>query len=292
MDKKLIFSKHLPYSLWLAIVLPIGLFVTVGFAFQPPAAAAQTLTQANLALYRPAPLTTLVSPQPFLIQATSIVTYYLPIIFRNPQPSFLDNFSNNSSGWYKGTDSSCTSSYEGGRYKLTVDNDEECYRPAPSSAERVFGTFEVSVYHSEGESSNALFGIYFNGDGGRKQYIFRIRPNVSTGTCSSGGQWELRRRWVNSNDDGVDDLIWRTCESTMKRGYGSANINTIRAKHTDTGQIILYINNKQVLLFNESSDSAPELNGRGTGVYVKAPSDKDIVVKFDDFTVYPLSTSP
>jgi|GEM_PF-5163805 len=290
MRQNLRIYKPLFYSLGLAIGLLIGLFIAVASALQPPPAAAQTLTPANLTATYPPPLTVWASPASFLIQTTSIATNYLPIIFRDPQPSFFDNFSDEDSGWPVGTDSACTSDYEGGRYQLNVNNDEVCFRFAPpDEAERVFGTFEVSLYHSEGQSSNAWLGLYFNGDGGGEQYIFRIRPNVSTSTCSSGGQWELRRRW---NDGSNDVVLGRACEATLKRGYGSENINTIRAKHTNTALIILSINDKVVLTLNENSVSGPELRGRGTGVYASAPQDKDIVVKFDDFKVYTLANSP
>jgi hypothetical protein len=292
MKRNLRIYNPLFYSLGLAIGLLIGLFMAIESALQPLPAAAQSLTPVNLALNRPVPLTVWASPASFLIQTTSIATNYLPIIFRNPQPSFWDDFSDEDSGWPKGTDTACTSDYEGGRYQLNVKSDKECFRFAPpDEAERVFGTFEVSVYHSEGESSNAWFGLYFNGKGGNEQYIFRIRPNVSTSTCSSGGQWELRRRW-SDNGDLEDDLLRRACESTLKRGYGSEKINTIRAKHTNTEHIILFINNKVVLTLDENTVSGPELKGKGTGVYVSAPGDKSIVVKFDDFKVYNLANSP
>ncbi|NJN98312.1 MAG: hypothetical protein HC875_31600 [Anaerolineales bacterium] len=87
-------------------------------------------------------------------------------------------------------------------------------------------------------------------------------------------------------------MIDRKCEPTLIRGYGSNSINTIRAKHTNTGQLVLYINNKIVFDRNESSISGPELTGKGTGVYVSAPENKDIIVKFDDFKVYTLANSP
>lgn len=292
MRQKLRFRNHLLYNLWLSMALLVGLFWAVGVTFQPTPAAAQTLPPASQVSNFQAPLTTLTSPSSWLIQATNVATIYLPIVYKNPQPSFWDNFSDDESGWGTGADSACSSKYEGGRYQLNVDKDEECFRFAPpDKAERVYGSFEVSVYHSEGESSDAFFGIYFNGKGGNEQYIFRIRPNAPTSTCSSGGQWELRRRW---DDDGDlrDDLIHRTCESTLIRGYGNTKINTIRAKHTNTGQLVLYINNKVVFDRNESAISGPELTGKGTGVYVRAPESKDIVVKFDDFKVYTLANSP
>ncbi|MFN8458968.1 MAG: hypothetical protein U0401_30675 [Anaerolineae bacterium] len=279
-------------SLCLATVLLTGLFLAVAAVFQPLPVAAQMLATTSLISNRPALLTAVALPPELFIQASGIATYYLPLVFKNPQPSFLDTFSDNKSGWPKGSDNSCSSAYDGGRYRLNVSKDKSCFRFAPKKAEMVFGTFEVSVYHSEGQSEDALLGLYFNGDGGDKQYIFSIRPNVSTKTCANGGQWELRRRWVKGKNEKRDDLIQRACEAAIKRGYGSDNTNTIRAKHTDTGQIILFINDKQVLLFHESSDAAPELKGKGMGVYVKAPSNKDISVKFDDFKVYPLAMSP
>ncbi|NJN98311.1 MAG: hypothetical protein HC875_31595 [Anaerolineales bacterium] len=131
MKQNLRFRNHSLYSLWLIMALLVSLFWAVGVAFQPTPAAAQTLPPANQISNFRAPLNTLTSPSPWLIQATSVATLYLPIIYRNPQPSFWDDFSDDDSGWPVGTDSACTSKYEGGRYQLNVNKDEECFRFAP-----------------------------------------------------------------------------------------------------------------------------------------------------------------
>jgi hypothetical protein len=273
----------------LAATLLAGLF----FALQPLPAAAQNLNSQRSFSGQQEYLTTL-APPPFpLLQASSILTIYLPIVFKNPIPAFFDNFSDEESGWPTGDDGNCDSSYDGGRYRLDVKQDKTCYRFAPpdndhpeKNPERTYGTFEVSVYHSEGQSSNAFMGLYFNGTGGDEQYIFKIRPNIAS--CSTGGGYEFIR---NRDGDGNEDTVRKVdCDPSIRRGYGSDNINTLRAKHTSDRRITLYINNQQVFTFVESSTL--ELKGKGTGVYARAPSDLDIVIKFDDFKVYPPATSP
>ena len=56
------------------------------------------------------------------IQASSVATFYLPIIFKSPAIVYFDNFSNEDSDWaHQVDDGKCYSFYEGGRYRLNVD---------------------------------------------------------------------------------------------------------------------------------------------------------------------------
>jgi hypothetical protein len=203
-----------------------------------------------------------------------VATVYLPLIHRNPTIVYFDNFSNDESGWPTGDDGNCDSRYEGNRYRLDVNLDDECFRFAPKQAERTYGWFEAVMYHSEGES-NSAYGLYLNGQGGNNYYLFRIWPNNS---CSSGGGWEFIRRRNGSNTT----LLVVGCDTRIIRGYGAANANTLRVQHNSGGQIVLFINGVQVAsAFND----ALELTGVGTGVYARASSSKDIVIKAISFTV-------
>jgi hypothetical protein len=277
----------------LATTILSGLF----FTFQPLPAAAQNLNSYGFVSSRQETLTTIAPPPLPFIQASSVLTIFLPIIVKNPQPLFWDDFSDEDSGWPTGDDGNCDSSYDGGRYRLEVNQDEICYRFAPpdndnpsQNPERSFGTFEVSVYHSDFQSSNAFMGIYFNGAGGDEQYIFRIRPNITN--CSGGGGWDLiRNREDDGSDTNEDTVKAVACDTAIVRGYGPLSINTLRAKHTGIDRrITLFINNQQVFTFIEATDL--QLTGKGTGVYAKAPSDKGIIIKFDDFKVYSPTSSP
>lgn len=277
-------------------ILAITILTCLFSAFQPLPAAAQNLNSYGFVSGQQETLTTIAPPPIPFVQASSVLTIFLPIIGKHPQTAFWDDFSDEDSGWPTGEDDDCDSSYDGGRYRLDVKQDKTCYRFAPpdndnpsKNPERTYGTFEVSVYHSDGQSSNAFMGIYFNGAGGDEQYIFKIRPNITN--CTNGGGWEFIR---NRNDDGSDtneDTVKTvSCDSIIHRGYGPTAINTLRAKHTSDRRITLYINNQQVFTFIEATDV--HLTGKGTGVYAEAPSDKSIVIKFDDFKVYPPATSP
>jgi uncharacterized repeat protein (TIGR01451 family) len=211
-------------------------------------------------------------------QPGSSKVYYLPIIFKSPPVVvvYSDNFSNSGSGWYKGysDDDHCYSYYESGRYRINLDkSSRSCWRPAPAAANRVYGSFQVDAYHSEG-NSNASFGIYSNGQGGNVYYLFRIWPNNS---CSSGGGWELLRNGSRKlGNSGA-------CHSAIHQGYGYASgaTNTLKITHTKDGKISVYANGT---LLGTYPDSA-QLTGNGTGVYAYS-SNVNIVIKFDNFKVF------
>ncbi|MFC1975100.1 DUF11 domain-containing protein [Chloroflexota bacterium] len=208
-----------------------------------------------------------------IVGYSPLQTIYLPVIFKSPPgPVYSDNFSSSNSGWYQGHSDNdhCYSKYKSGRYQVEVDKtDHTCWRPAPSNANRRYGSFQVNAYHSEG-TSNASYGIYSNGQGGSVYYLFRIWPNNS---CSTGGDWDLYRKSTR--------VLHGDCHSAIKRGYGSGATNTLKIKHTSNGQVSVYVNNTLLDTYPDSS----QLTTTGTGVYVRS-SNKDIVIQFDNFKVY------
>jgi hypothetical protein len=287
MEQKIKACKSFFFTLFLAAMVLTGLLVTFELAF-PPHAAAQNLTSNHLVASQQDPLSTLASPSVFLIQATSVATVYLPLIFKNPIVLYYDDFSDSGSGWAKADDGDCESLYDSGRYRLNIDRDKTCIpRAAPAAAERTYGEFQVSVYHSgENESdgkSNAVFGIFTNGQGGGNYYVFKIRPNISS--CSGDGGWEFIRR----KDSKETSLKKVDCTNVVKRGFGSGAINILKLRHASNGIITLYINGTQVFSINESSTGTnKELLGKATGVYAEAATDQASVIKFDDFKVFAL----
>lgn len=280
MEHKIKVYKRFFCSLFLAAAVLTGLLVTFELAF-PAHAAAQNLTSNHLVSSYQAPLSTLASPPVSFVRATSVATVYLPIIYRNPRLLYVDNFSDDESDWPVGDDGDCVSRYDSGRFRLDVDKGEFCFRFAPidsdNPASRTFGYFEVGVYHSDGPSNSAL-GIYINGEGGSNQYIFKVRPNNS---CGTGGGWELVR-----NRDGTKTTLGSGCHASIKRGYGSANINLLRISHTSDRKLTLFVNNVQIFVFTESANR--ELLGKGTGIYAEAATEGDNVkvFKYDDFKVF------
>jgi uncharacterized repeat protein (TIGR01451 family) len=199
--------------------------------------------------------------------------YYFPIIFKSPPVviHYSDDFSNDDTGWYKGysDNNDCYSTYDGGRYRINLDNDRTCFRPAPAAANRTYGSFEVSAYHSEG-ASNASYGIYSNGAGGDVNYLFRIFPNNG---CGTGGNWELYRKSTR--------VLHGECEEAINRGLGSSAENLLKIRHTSDGKVTVFVNNIELDTYNDGS----QLTGSGTGVYARS-SNKDIVIKYTQFTVY------
>ncbi len=205
---------------------------------------------------------------------------FLPIVRSEPTPTpsalFFDNFSDDDSGWLKKNDGNCDSSYDGGRYRLDVDKNEICWRPAPDEAEYTYGIFETEGYHSD-HKSDAGYGIYINGEGGDNYYLFRIWPNNS---CGSGGDWQLIRR--KSGDS--DTILEGDCHSAIRRGISSSATNVLKIKHTSDRKLSVYVNG--TLLGTVTDSSSKHRTGEGTGVYVYS-SDEDIVIKYTYFKVSP-----
>jgi hypothetical protein len=266
----------------LGLFLPVIMVVVTIEMLNVSIASAKTLP---INPHRPAnqaALTPLNPHTPFLLQPSSLITYYLPIIHKSDLV-YSDNFENSNSGWLKVGDQNCTSKYDAGRYVLTINNDKECFRPAPANAERTFGAFQALVYQSGEGQGDARVGLYINGKGGDNYYLFVIRPNINN--CSNGGGYEFTRKRKDSNGNvTVTTLASSNCNPNVKRGYGSGFASTLRVSHTSDRRIILTINNVQVANFFE--DPTKELTGIGTGVYSRAVSDKNTVTKYDDFSVF------
>ncbi|GEM_PF-5396761 len=235
---------------------------------------------------------------------------YLPVIRRDPTPTptqtptitpsptptntptqtptvsylYYDDFSYSSSGWYVGEDNNgyCDSQYNGGRYQIAVDKGKRvCWRPAPSANESKwskYDSFQVDVYHSEGES-NASYALYINGRGGGEYYLLRVYPNTSSCDSDEGGSWEFWRTFNNSSELKKSEQ----CNSIIKRGIGSGATNVLRLKHSSDKYIAIYINGKLLASYKDDS----ELTGKGTGLYSRSADEKDVLIKFDNFTVSP-----
>lgn len=289
MKQKMKTSKRFFFSLLLAGVTLSALLVTMEFIFPSPVTAKNLINHSKVSSDQDTPAT-IASPPIAFVQASSAITLYLPLIFKNPVLVYSDDFLDSDSDWAETDDGDCVSVYESGRYKLTIDRDKTCIpRPAPGgSAQRLYGEFETAVYHSgENESdgvSNAVFGIFTNGQGGGNYYIFKIRPNISN--CSGGGGWEFIRR-VNSTET---TLIRVDCTNLITRGFGSDKTNVLRLKHNTNHVITLYINGVQVYAINEgpvaSGGTGKELTGSATGLYAESASDQVSIIKFDYFKVY------
>lgn len=209
---------------------------------------------------------------------------YLPYISKFPTPTplpivlvYQETF-NSGTPWYDGSlGNSCYADHTGGVYQVDVDkSNRECLPPADSDANRTYGEFEVQGYISgEGKDPDNSYGIWLNGAGGDTQYVFRIYPNIDG--CSNGGKWEFQRR-----KSGTSTLASNSCDTHIKRGYGSSYIQTIRVAHKSTGEIKLYIDGT---LVKSLVDSNQITSGDATGVYVRA-DDVDTRAKFDNFKVY------
>ena len=233
-----------------------------------------------------------------MVSNPDISVVYFPLIRLDPTPTptptpqvvlvYHETFSDDSpddDDWIEFESNGCRTNIQDGQYRVRVSEDSdssECLPPARNVNKpdgkpfRTHGEFEVSGYHSEGQSDAAL-GIFINGEGGDEYYLFRIWPNAPQ--CGSSGSWEFIRR-RNSNNT---NLRSETCHSAIKRGYNSSDQNILKIRHDRNRVISVYANGTLLGTFTESASN--ELTGIATGVYTRRDN-KTILVKFDNFKVY------
>ena len=186
---------------------------------------------------------------------------------------YFDDFSDDDSDWPDEAESDngrCYSEYRDDKYRIEVEGDgrqRECFRPAPEEAEYRYGIFEVEAKRRAGSGSFS-YGLYINGRGGGEYYLFRVRPRNDCG-------WDLIRR----EDDDSDTVRNGGCDSAIERDSGT---NKLEIKHTDDGRISVYVNDKLLATFTDDS----ELEGRGTGLYVRSGTDENNTIDFDNFTIF------
>lgn len=197
------------------------------------------------------------------------------------RPFYYESFNDDDDDddWPEGSTADCRFREEDDKYEVEArgdDDDDECFSPAPRRAERVYGAFIVDAYRDSDDAEDFAYGLYINGRGGDYYYMLRVFPN--TGSCRDGGDWELLRQ----EDDDGRAVTGRRCDPVIRRGEGSRNTNRLAIDHRPNGTLIIYINEREV---GRYTDNRQLTRGRGTGVYVRR-DDEDVVVKFDNFTVY------
>jgi hypothetical protein len=209
---------------------------------------------------------------------TTVATYYLPIIPKFPTPTpnpvlYFEDFADDDDQerWSAFETSDCEVEYNGGRYHVRVKDDDDdndvCFGPAPEDAEHKLGQFEVKARRRTG-SEEFRYGIYINGAGGDEYYLFEI--DYDQDDCN----WYLTR-----HDEDDEELDSAGCNSTSN---GPNTFNTLRIRHASNGRLSIFLNDEKLL---DHTDS-PQLNGEGTGVYVREMTTQDdVTIEFDDFTV-------
>ena len=214
---------------------------------------------------------------------------FLPFVLK-PEPvvlAYSEQF-NSGNPWAEFDSNGCRTDHQTGQYWVDVDlSNRDCLPPAknenkPESPYRTYGEFEMAAYISgEDQNEDNYYGLFINGSGGDDYYVFRIQPNEDG--CSSGGDWELRRR----KDDSESTIANGSCHPSIKRGYGSGATNILKIAHTNDRKLSMYINNTLVGSVTEPNSSS-HLTGTGTGLFVRSGS-KDALVKVDYFNVYKIN---
>ena len=201
---------------------------------------------------------------------------YLPIIFVPPPPPpilFYDNFSTSKSGWQQSTSGNCMALYQDHVYGTLTKSNHVCYWPAPKGAAFTYGTFEVEAREIdiyESRSREFSYGLYFNHNSSG-YYLFSVKHNKRNGNCD----WKLTRY-----AKGSDTLLQGDCLTT---GNPANRFNILQVKHAVNGTISVSLNDHLLSSYIDSQ----HLTGTGTGLYIEEISeDGDIIVGFDNFTVY------
>lgn len=202
-------------------------------------------------------------------------TYYFPLVQKFPTPTpipilFQDFFNDDGSGWAEGDFGDCTAEYSDSEYRIVVDEDNDCFLPAPKRAEFQYAKVEVSARRSGGNDEFG-YGVYMNGQGGGEYYLFRVDANRNV--CD----WRLiRRNGGNSSTRASGD-----CDSVFT-GFGSQDRNKLAIKHVSNGRVEVYLNDTLLGGFTDGS----QLTGVGTGLFAQSDEGDNVTIRFDNFRVY------
>ena len=255
----------------LLLMVFFGLLLSIPFVIQPVNAASLSSrfykTNANPLPHNALPV----------LQYSTAVTIYLPIIDKSPTPTpplFFDDFSNPNSGWFIGPNGNCQFSYVNGRYKVELKaGNLECWGPGPSRSQFKYGLFETLAFIES--NTTAAYGFYLNGRGGNEYYLFIVRPNDS-GCSSDRGKYEFYRTHSGNRSKKLEG-----CSTAVKRGSGSGASNLLQVNHTNNGVLSIYVNGILLGTFTDSD----QLTGTGTGTYSSSGGLQN-VVRYEYFAIY------
>jgi len=116
------------------------------------------------------------------LSATSMMTIYLPILFKS-DVVFFDDFSSTSSGWLhnkKWNDDNCEAGYNSGRYRVKAKGTgTRCLIHNGNVPSQVNGTFKISVRRTSSTSYPLLYGFIFGAgaDAEKDRWALEVYPN-------------------------------------------------------------------------------------------------------------------
>jgi hypothetical protein len=158
-------------------------------------------------------------------------------------------------------------------YGTLATPNHTCYWPAPKAAAHAYGTFEVEAREVdiyESRSRRFRYGLYFNHNS-QGYYRFSLEHNKRNDDCD----WKLTR-YAN----GSDTLQQGDCRAA---GNPYNRINVMQVKRSTNGAISVFLNDHLLGTYTDPH----QLTGTGMGLYIEEESgDGDIIVSFDNFTVY------
>jgi hypothetical protein len=180
---------------------------------------------------------------------------------------YIDNFSDPNSGWPIVEDSDVKLAYAGGEYQILVKKASSGMSVTPG-AKAIDFTASVSARRISG--SGGYYGILFGLNEDWSQYYeFDIGAN-------SYSIWKYNNGWT-------------TLKGWTSSGYIATGTGTNRLKVVRNGSsIAVYVNNQYLTTVTDSSYT----DLRRIALAAGSPSSGAIDIRFDDFSMYPVSCGP
>jgi hypothetical protein len=217
------------------------------------------------------------------LSATSMMTIYLPILFKS-DIVFFDDFSSTSSGWlHNKTFDSCEVGYNSGRYRVKVSGSgQRCIIHNGNVPKQVNGTFKIRVRRTSSSSYPLLYGFLFGSgsDAAKNHWALEVYPNKDSNCSNKPFFWLVAL--VNDSRKFFQD----ECTDAIDTDQSDWNeLKVIR----NGSNIKVYINGQKKGDYNNASYL---LNEGYFSLEVVSGSSSQIVVEYDDLEIRSSVTSP
>ena len=194
---------------------------------------------------------------------------YLPSIAKANSPPvcsayYADNFSNPSSGWPVVDDTNHTDAYVGGEYQMRVKVPSQGWSTTPGGT---ITDFIAAVTARNANANNGLYGMVFGINGDWSEYYEFDLNGAYFSIWKWNGAWTALQNWTSS--------------SLIDTGGGANRLKVMR----NGASISVYVSDHLLTTISDSSFTG----ARRFGLAVSSPNSGTIDVRFDDFTLYPVS---
>jgi hypothetical protein len=221
------------------------------------------------------------------LSATSMMTIYLPILFKS-DVVFADDFSSTGSLWVhnvKWNDDDCEAGYNGGRYRVKASGTgTRCIIHNNSVPAQVNGTFKISVRRTSSTNS-LLYGFIFGAgaDAEKDRWALEVYPNKA---CNDKPFF-----WLVATVGG--DAKFKNYEQSPNNHECTSKIDTDR---NDWNHLMVIRNGANIKVYVKSDNTSGYekigeynasylLNQGNFSLQVVSASSSQVEVEYDDLEI-------